>query len=239
MSAATDRPGQAVGERPDVVELAGVVDEPVERLDTGDGGVYSEVTGERVSLEEVGYEATYGDDEREQIMGDAHHATDESPPPFGAQFVRAVVDERTGEFEVEKLAFAADCGVAINPPLVEGQIEGGEHMSLEYATSGTLSFDEDGSPETLGFRDYGMPRTTDHPPMETLLVETHEPTGPFGAKSIGELPTNGVAPALSNAVRDAVGARITSLPVTPEKVASALDDSGDGRSDDGGGRADD
>ncbi|EMA43191.1 xanthine dehydrogenase family protein molybdopterin-binding subunit [Halococcus saccharolyticus] len=206
---------------------AKMLDEPVENLETGGGEVVSEATGESVTLEEIGYESTYGDDEREQIMGGGHHSTDESPPPFGAQFVDVTVNEETGEFDLNELVFAADCGVALNPPLVEGQIEGAQHMSLELATSGTLEFDEDGQPETLGFRQYGMPRTTDHPPMETILVETHEPTGPFGAKSIGELPTNGVPPALSNAVRDAVGVRITTLPITTEKVKRALDASDD------------
>ena len=205
-----------------------MLDEPVEDLETGidedsgEGTVYSEASGEAVTLEEIGYECTYGEDDREQIMGEGHHSTDESPPPFGAQFLSVLVDEETGEYEIEKLVFAADCGVAINPPQVEGQIEGGQHMSLEYATSGSLEFDEDGQPQTLGFRDYGMPRTTDHPPMETILVETHEPTGPFGAKSIAELPTNGVPPALSNAIRDAVGVRLTSIPVTAEDVSAAL-----------------
>ncbi|MFB6222138.1 MAG: xanthine dehydrogenase family protein molybdopterin-binding subunit [Haloarcula sp.] len=201
-----------------------LLDEPVAALDTGDGGVVSERTGNRVSLEEIGYEAVYGEDEREHILGDGNHSTDESPPPFGAQFADVTVDTETGEYEISKLVFAADCGVAINPALVEGQIEGGEHMSLEYATSGGLSFDEDGSPEVLGFRQYGMPRTTDHPPMESIIVETHEPTGPFGAKSIAELPTNGVPPALSNAIRDAVGVRISELPITSEDVLDALDE---------------
>ncbi|MEF8777237.1 MAG: molybdopterin cofactor-binding domain-containing protein [Haloarculaceae archaeon] len=201
-----------------------LLDAPADRLETGGGEVRDPETDEAVTFEAVGYEATYGDDEREQIMGEGHHATDESPPPFGAQFVRVVVDEETGEYDIEKLVFAADCGVVINPSLVEGQIEGAQHMSLEYATSGTLEFDEDGNPETVGFRGYGMPRTTDHPPMETITVETHEPTGPFGAKSIGELPTNGVPPALSNAIRDAVGVRLTRLPMTAEDVREALQD---------------
>jgi putative selenate reductase molybdopterin-binding subunit len=200
-----------------------MLDEPEEHLETGGEEVYSEKTGESITLEEIGYESTYGDEEREQIMGGGHHSTDESPPPFGAQFVDVTVNEETGEFELNEMVYAADCGVALNPPLVEGQIEGGQHMSLEYATSGTLEFDQDGQPQTLGFRQYGMPRTTDHPPMETILVETHEPTGPFGAKSIGELPTNGVPPALSNAIRDAVDVRITSLPITTEKVKRTLD----------------
>jgi CO/xanthine dehydrogenase Mo-binding subunit len=206
---------------------AKMLDESPDVLETGNGGVYSEATGESVTLEAIGYESIYGDEEREQIMGKGNHSTDESPPPFGAQFVDVTVDDRTGEYEINKLVFAADCGVALNPPLVEGQIEGGEHMSLELATSGSLSFEADGTPETLGFRGYGMPRTTDHPPMDTIIVETHEPTGPFGAKSIGELPTNGVPPALSNAIRDAVGVRVTSLPITAEKVSQTLDTSAD------------
>ncbi|MFB6361522.1 MAG: xanthine dehydrogenase family protein molybdopterin-binding subunit [Halobacteriales archaeon] len=202
---------------------AKLLDEPAEDLETGEGVVYSEITGEEVTLEEIGMESIYGGDEREQVMGASHHSTDESPPPFGAQFVDVTVNEETGEYDINKMVFAADCGVAINPPLVEGQIEGGEHMSLEYATSGTLSFDDDGNPEVLGFRQYGMPTTAETPPMETIVVETHEPTGPFGAKSIAELPTNGVAPALGNAIRDAVGVRVHSLPFTADKIKDALE----------------
>jgi hypothetical protein len=206
-----------------VLEWAGrMLEEPVENLETGDGEVRSRETGASVTLEEIGYESVYGDETREQIMGQGHHATDESPPPFGAQFVDVTVDADTGEYEVNEMVFAADCGVAINPPLAEGQIEGGVHMSYEFATSGTIEHDEAGQPQTLGFRQYGMPRPDEQPPIESILVETHEPTGPFGAKSIGELPTNGVPPALSNAIRDAVGVRITELPIEAEDVKAAL-----------------
>jgi CO/xanthine dehydrogenase Mo-binding subunit len=203
---------------------ARMLEEPAKNLETGGGEVYSEVTGDAVTLEDIGYEAAYGDEDREQILGKGSHSTDESPPPYGAQFIDVTVNEETGEFDLNNMVFAADCGVAINPTLVEGQIEGAEHMSLEYATSGTLQFDEDGNPQTLGFRQYGMPRTTDHPPMESIIVESHEPTGPFGAKSIAELPTNGVPPALSNAIRDAVGVRLTELPITDEAIKTALDE---------------
>jgi CO/xanthine dehydrogenase Mo-binding subunit len=203
---------------------ARMLEEPADNLETGGGEVYSEVTGDAVTLEDIGYEAAYGDEDREQILGKGSHSTDESPPPYGAQFIDVTVNEETGEFDLNNMVFAADCGVAINPTLVEGQIEGAEHMSLEYATSGTLQFDEDGNPQTLGFRQYGMPRTTDHPPMESIIVESHEPTGPFGAKSIAELPTNGVPPALSNAIRDAVGVRLTELPITDEAIKTALDE---------------
>jgi CO/xanthine dehydrogenase Mo-binding subunit len=203
---------------------AGMLDEPVDTLETRDGAVYAEQTGESVTLEEVGYESIYGDETRAQVMGQASHCTDESPPPFGAQFADVTVDERTGEFEIHRLVYAVDCGVAINPDLAEGQVEGAMHMSYELATSAELTFEDDGTPEVLGFRDYGMPTTADQPPLESILVETHEPTGPFGAKSVAEIPTNGVPPALSNAIRRAVGVRITDLPITAEKILAELDD---------------
>ncbi|MEF8839776.1 MAG: molybdopterin cofactor-binding domain-containing protein, partial [Haloarculaceae archaeon] len=99
-----------------------LLDEPVEDLDTEDGAVVSEVTGESVTLEEIGYESVYGDETREHIMGKGSHSTDESPPPFAAQFADVTVDEETGEFEVNNLVVAVDCGVAINPGMAEGQV---------------------------------------------------------------------------------------------------------------------
>lgn len=201
---------------------AGMLEEPVDALETRNGAVYAERTGKSVTLEEVGYESIYGDERRAQVMGQASFSTDESPPPFGAQFADVTVDDQTGEFEIHKLVFAVDCGVAINPDLAEGQVEGAMHMSYELATSAGLSFDGDGTPEVLGFRDYGMPTTADQPPLEPILVETHEPTGPFGAKSVAEIPVNGVPPALSNAIRRAVGVRVSDLPITAEKIRAEL-----------------
>ncbi|WP_122091267.1 xanthine dehydrogenase family protein molybdopterin-binding subunit [Halalkalicoccus subterraneus] len=211
--------------RDQLLEFASrMLDESAEALETRDGAVLSERTGESVTMEEIGYESIYGDELRAQVMGQASFSTDESPPPFGAQFADVTVDEETGEFEIHELVFAVDCGVAINPDLAEGQVDGAMHMSYELATSAGLSFDEDGTPETLGFRDYGMPTTADQPPLESILVETHEPTGPFGAKSVAEIPVNAVPPALSNAIRRAVGVRISELPITAEKIRAKLDE---------------
>jgi CO/xanthine dehydrogenase Mo-binding subunit len=202
---------------------ARLLDEPVDDLVVHDRAVHAESSGSSVTLEELGYASIYGDDAREQVMGEASHSTDESPPPFAAQFADVTVDERTGEFEVHELVCAVDCGAAINPDLARGQITGAMHMGYELAAGGELTFDEEGRPNVAGFRDYGMPRTADQPPLTPILVETHEPTGPFGAKSVAEVPTNAVPPALSNAIRRAVDVRITDLPITPEKVKSALD----------------
>ena len=202
---------------------ARMLDASAPGLELVDGEVVDPERDEAVSFEDVGYESIYGEDSREQIMGQASHSTDQSPPPYGAQFADVTVNERTGELTVNELVFAVDCGTAINPTLAEGQVEGAMHMSYEYAVSGTLDFDEDGAPKTTNFRQYGMPTTADQPPLTSLLVETHEPTGPFGAKSVAEIPTNAVPPAMSNAIKRAVGVRVTELPITAEKIASKLD----------------
>ncbi|MFB6297025.1 MAG: molybdopterin-dependent oxidoreductase [Salinirussus sp.] len=203
---------------------ARMLEEPVEALETGDGAVHSEVTGESVTLEEIGYESVYGDETREHILGQGTHSTDESPPPFAAQFADVTVDERTGEFDVNRLVVAVDCGVAINPGMAEGQIEGANHMGYEMAVNEGITFDEEGRAEVDDYDDYDFPTAAESPPIESILVETHEPTGPFGAKSVAEVPTNTVPPALSNAVRDAVGVRITEMPITAEKIREKLED---------------
>jgi putative selenate reductase molybdopterin-binding subunit len=203
---------------------AKLLDEPVADLETRDGTVYSENSGASVTLEDIGYEAAYGDDEREHILGKGTHCTEESPPPFAAQFADVTVDETTGEFEVHKLVVAVDCGVAINPGMAEGQIEGANHMSYEMAVSEGITLNDEGRAEVADFDEYGLPSATETPPIESILVETHEPTGPFGAKSVAEVPTNTVPPALSNAVRDAVGVRIREMPITAEKIEAKLDE---------------
>jgi len=199
-----------------------LLEEPVADLDTADGEVYSEATGDSVTLEEIGYESVYGDETREHILGKGSFSTEESPPPFAAQFADVTVDERTGEFEVNKLVVAVDCGVAINPGMAEGQVEGANHMSYEMAVNEGITFDEDGRAEQRDYDDYAFSTAAESPPIESILVETHEPTGPFGAKSVAEVPTNTVPPALSNAVREAVGVRITEMPITAEKIREKL-----------------
>ncbi|MFB6222130.1 MAG: molybdopterin-dependent oxidoreductase [Haloarcula sp.] len=200
-----------------------LLEEPVENLDTEDGKVVSEESGESVTLEDVGYEAAYGHDEREHILGKGTHCTEESPPPFAAQFVDVTVNEETGEFDVNDLVVAVDAGVIINPGMASGQVEGANHMSYEMAVSPGVTLDDEGRATINDFDDYHIPSATETPDIEAILVETHEPTGPFGAKSVAEVPTNTVPPALSNAVRDAVGVRIREMPITAEKIKADLD----------------
>jgi CO/xanthine dehydrogenase Mo-binding subunit len=140
---------------------------------------------------------------------------------FGAHGVEVEVDTETGRVEVTRVVAAHDVGRAINPMLLEGQIEGGVLQGLGYALHEEVVL-KDGRMANANFLDYRMPGPRDVPPIETVLIETDEPNGPFGAKGIGEPPIVPVAPALANAVADATGVRLRELPMTPERVWRAL-----------------
>ena len=152
--------------------------------------------------------------------------TDDSPAPFFAQFVEVEIDTETGQVRVPRAVNVLDLGKAINPTLATGQVEGAVTMALGYALSEEVKFDEQGRVRNPGFVDYKVMSTLDMPQMTTILVEDTEYTGPFGAKSAGEVPTNGMAPAIANAIHDALGVRIRDLPITPEKILRALDEKG-------------
>ncbi len=146
--------------------------------------------------------------------------------PYGAysyvtQMVEVEVDTETGQFDVLRVVGAHDVGRAVNPMAIEGQIEGGMVMGLGYGCLEEIVWEE-GQLLTTGFGTYLLPTALDAPPMVSLIVEEAEPSGPFGAKGIGEPPACPTAAALINAIYDAVGVNITSLPVTAEKVYWAL-----------------
>ncbi len=141
---------------------------------------------------------------------------------FGTQVAEVEVDTETGEIRVIKVTAAHDVGKAINPALAEGQIEGGVQMGIGYALMEEVLVDEKGRVMNPNLTDYHVPTAADVPPMEIILVETKEPTGPFGAKGLGEATTCPTAPAIINAIHDAVGVWIRDLPATPEKVLTAM-----------------
>ncbi len=160
--------------------------------------------------------------EMTQILGRASFCIPDSPPPFAAQFAEVEVDTETGRVRVLRFVSAVDCGTAINPALVEGQIEGAVAMGLGYALSEEMLYDAHGRLRNGDLVDYKIMHADDMPVMQTHVIESYEPTGPFGAKSVAEVPTNGPAPAVANAIRDAVGVRLTCLPMTPDRVLRAL-----------------
>ena len=177
--------------------------------------------GRSVALSAIALNSLHTEDQ-EQIIGVASHWSPKSPAPFGAQFAEVEVDIETGEVTVTRLVMAVDCGVPVNSLGASGQVEGGMAQALGYALTEELVLDEAGRPVNARLGPYWIFRSDDMPPMEVILVETMEPSGPFGAKSIGEIPIDGVAPAVRNAIRDATGVAINTLPLTPERVWKAL-----------------
>jgi 4-hydroxybenzoyl-CoA reductase alpha subunit len=140
---------------------------------------------------------------------------------FATQAVQVEVDTETGEVTVLRIAAAHDVGRAINPMAVEGQIHGGVSMGLGYGLYEELVV-QDGQVLNPNFADYALPTAKDMPPIDSIIVETDDPAGPFGAKGMAEPACIPTAPAIANAVYDAVGVRIRELPITPEKVLKAL-----------------
>jgi len=146
---------------------------------------------------------------------------------YGAQAVEVAVDTETGEVTVLQSVGAHDVGQAINPDAVEGQIEGGTSQGHGYALSEELIYKE-GKLVTPSFSEYLIPTAMDMPRVQSIILESRSGVGPFGAKGIGEPSLTPVAPAIANAVADAIGVRIPDLPITPEKVVEALASVGDG-----------
>jgi CO/xanthine dehydrogenase Mo-binding subunit len=141
--------------------------------------------------------------------------------PFAAHFAEVEVDPETGSINLLRYVAAHDVGKAINPMAVEGQIEGGVTQGLGYALTEEVLFNS-GKVLNPNLRDYYLPTTLDVPEIESILVESNDPTGPYGAKGVGEATLIPVAPAVANAIYHATGIRFTELPITPEKICLAL-----------------
>ncbi len=140
---------------------------------------------------------------------------------FGAHAIEVAVDTETGEVTVLKSIGAHDVGQAINPAAVAGQIEGGAAQGQGYALSEDMIYQE-GRLMTPSFSEYLIPTAMDMPKVQSIILESRSGLGPFGAKGIGEPALTPVAPAIANAVADAIGTRVFELPITPERVVAAL-----------------
>jgi xanthine dehydrogenase molybdenum-binding subunit len=158
------------------------------------------------------------------IMGLSSLAPTTNPSPAVAEFVEVEVDTETGQVKVLRAVYAHDLGRVINPAAAEGQVEGGLQQGIGYALMENMLFDPDtGACLTSDFLDYKMPTAVEMPrQIECIFVESNEPSGPFGAKGLAEACLIVPAPAIANAIYNAVGVRIRSLPITPEKILAAL-----------------
>jgi putative selenate reductase molybdopterin-binding subunit len=212
----------AEGVREQILRIASkMLDVPQENLTCRDNQIVTKCDCKKsVSMADLALHAMYK--EKTQIMDHASHFNTDSPPPFCAQFAEVEVDTETGRIRVLQLVTAVDLGVAINPMQAEGQAEGAVAQSLGYALSEEMVLDSSGRMINPGFLDYKIFTAKDMPKLTTILVETEEPLGPYGAKSVGEVAINAPAPAVANAVFHAIGVRFRQLPIRPEAVLRAL-----------------
>ncbi len=178
--------------------------------------------GRRLSLGQIALRSLHHTNQH-QIMAVASFMSPVSPPPFAAQFAEVVVDTETGEVRVERLVMAVDSGVIVNPLTASGQVEGGMTQALGYAVCEEMRYNSLGRPLVRDLRDYHIFSADEMPHLTTIFVETFEPSHPFGVKAVAEIPMDGVAPAVVNAIHDAVGAWVEEIPATPERVWLAME----------------
>ncbi len=222
-SSTTYLSGEAV-RRAAVKILEGIVDVaaemlnvPAERLETADGMVRDPRTDRTVSFSKISIRSLYNSNQH-QIQADGSAISHRSPPPFSAHFARVAIDTKTGAMRILKYVAAVDCGTAINPTLAEGQTDGGVMNAISSALWEAYDFSPSGRMRNPGFGNYKIGMMPDLPDLVSIIIPTYEDSGPFGAKSVSEICTNGPLPVLSNAVFDAVGVRLRESPFTAEKI---------------------
>ena len=189
--------------------------------------------GRKLTLAEIALNSLHHSDQ-EQLMAVASYYSPVAPPPFAAQFAEVTLDIETGQVVVERLVSAVDSGIIVNPLTASGQIEGGMTQALGYAVCEEMEYNEKGVARERDFRQYHIFQAHEMPELKTIFVETFEPTHPFGVKAVAEIPMDGIAPAVANALLDAsesigdhTGINIDQNPITPEKVWRALRSNGD------------
>ena len=177
-------------------------------------------TNETVSLKDIAYKTQLGNTQPAEAT--ATHSSPVSPPPYMVGMVEIELDKLTGQVTVLDYAAVIDCGIPINPALARIQAEGGLVQGIGHTLMENVTYDKTGRPIESSFMQYKLPTRLD---MGTLHVEfehSYEPTGPFGAKSIGEIVINTPAPAIAHAIYRATGVWHPELPITPEKIAMSI-----------------
>lgn len=177
--------------------------------------------GKRLTLEQIALNSLHQQNQH-QIIAAASHVSPVSPPPTAAQFAEIVVNTETGEITVERLLMVVDCGRVINPLTATGQVEGGMTQGLGFALTEEMLFASDGQLLNPNLVKYKVPRAMSLPALDVMFVQTDEPSGPYGAKSVAEICIDGVAPAIASAIHNATGVWMRQLPYTRERVLAAL-----------------
>jgi putative selenate reductase molybdopterin-binding subunit len=184
------------------------------------GGQVGAKGGRSVTYQEIGLRALYHD--QAPIQSTASHVASDAPMSFAAVFAEVLVDTETGLVRVLRILEAIDCGELPNPRTIEAQVEGAVVQALGHTLSERMPVDALGRMLFRSWRDYSLAAAIDVPEITTLLVPTASRSGWLGPKDLAELPVNGPAAAIANAVAHAVGVRIRELPLTPDRVLAAL-----------------
>jgi putative selenate reductase molybdopterin-binding subunit len=175
----------------------------------------------QMTLSELSNRLTYNEDQKQLTTTDSYVGT-KSPPPFMAGFVEVDVDTKTGEVDIIHYVSVVDCGTTINPKLAQGQVEGGIVQGIGMAMFEDVKYNKKGKLFSNSFTHYKIPTNKDIKKLSTEFVTSYETSGPFGAKSVGEIGIDTPPAALANAIYNAVGVRITKLPITPEKILKGI-----------------
>lgn len=184
-------------------------------------GVLFKAKGSQISLIDLSNRLTYSEDQKQLTVTSSYFGT-KSPPPFMAGFIEVDVDTKTGEFDIVNYVSIVDCGTTINPKLAQGQVEGGIVQGLGMATFEDVKYGKKGNLITNSFFNYKIPTALDVKKLTTEFADSYEKSGPFGAKSVGEIGIDTPPAALANAIYNAVGVRITKLPITPQKILAGI-----------------
>ncbi|MBU1141979.1 MAG: molybdopterin-dependent oxidoreductase [Firmicutes bacterium] len=184
-------------------------------------GITFQTENQQITLSALSNRLTYNEDQK-QLTATGSYVGTKSPPPFMAGYIEIDVDKETGELDIINYVSVVDCGTPINLKLAQGQVEGAIVQGLGMARFEDVKYSSKGSLISNGFLNYKIPTTKDIHKLTTEFAESYEKSGPFGAKSVGEIGIDTPPAALANAVYNAVGVRITELPITPEKILKGI-----------------
>ncbi len=186
------------------------------------GFVVSKKSGKKLSYADLIHKALSGDG-RGALVGQGVFVTPNFAVPYGAHFAEVAVNKKTGKVKVLKFYALQDAGTPINPELALCQMYGAVQKSIGHTLYENMILDEKGACVNANFTDYGTPMIEESPEdFKAVLIDINDDYGPFGAKSISEIATNGAAPAIAMAIADAVGVWVRSWPITPEKILKEM-----------------
>jgi CO/xanthine dehydrogenase Mo-binding subunit len=189
-------------------------------------GVTFKSKDKEISLVDLSNRLYYNEDQK-QLTATSSYVGHKSPPPFMAGFVEVDVDIETGEFKVIDYVSVVDCGTTINPKLALGQVEGGIMQGIGMAVYEDVKYSKTGKLVSSDLLNYRIPTRLEVEKLTTEFAESYEDSGPFGAKSVGEIGIDTPPAAIANAIYNATGVRITELPITPEKILKGIKERGE------------